>query len=115
MTILKELWTKEISDPEIRSTYEYVVNLRERLEWTCELVKRNMEHTSSKQAIIYNRRSRFRKIKVGEKVLLLLPTNANKVLMHWKGPFEVRVITKLPNSEQSYKGKVKTHNVRESW
>ena len=23
---------------------------------------------------------------------------------------EVRVITKLPNSEQSYKGKVKTHN-----
>ena len=25
-------------------------------------------------------------------------------------PFEIRVITKLPNSEQSYKGKVKTHN-----
>jgi hypothetical protein len=24
--------------------------------------------------------------------------------------YEVRVITKLPNSEQSYKGKVKTHN-----
>ena len=23
---------------------------------------------------------------------------------------QVRVITKLPNSEQSYKGKVKTHN-----
>ena len=32
MTILKELWTKEISDPELRSTYEYVVNLREILE-----------------------------------------------------------------------------------
>jgi hypothetical protein len=29
-----------------------------------------------------------------------------------KSPFlyEIRVITKLPNSEQSYKGKVKTHN-----
>ena len=25
-------------------------------------------------------------------------------------PEEIRVITKLPNSEQSYKGKVKTHN-----
>ena len=24
--------------------------------------------------------------------------------------FEIKVITKLPNSEQSYKGKVKTHN-----
>jgi hypothetical protein len=88
MTILKELWTKDISDPELRSTYEYVVNLRERLELTCELVKRNMEQASRKQAKIYNRRSRFRKLKVGEKVLLL-PTNANKLLMHWKGPYEV--------------------------
>jgi hypothetical protein len=26
----------------------------------------------------------------------------------WKG-MKIRVITKLPNSEQSYKGKVKTH------
>jgi hypothetical protein len=25
-------------------------------------------------------------------------------------PIEIKVITKLPNSEQSYKGKVKTHN-----
>ena len=25
-------------------------------------------------------------------------------------PGEIRVITKLPNSEQSYKGKFKTHN-----
>jgi hypothetical protein len=32
MTILRELWSKEISDPELRSTYEYVVNLREILE-----------------------------------------------------------------------------------
>ena len=24
--------------------------------------------------------------------------------------WQIRVITKLPNSEQSYKGKVKTHN-----
>ena len=32
MTILNELWTNEISDPELRSNYEYVVNLREILE-----------------------------------------------------------------------------------
>ena len=66
MTILKELWTKEISNAELRSTCEYVVNLRERLEWSCELVKRNMEHTLRKQAKIYNRRSKFIKLKVGE-------------------------------------------------
>ncbi|CAG2195480.1 unnamed protein product [Mytilus edulis] len=46
MTILKELWTREITDPEVRSTYEYVINLRERLESTCELVKQNLEKAS---------------------------------------------------------------------
>ena len=46
---------KEIADPELRSTYEYVVNLRDRLESTCELVKQNIERASRKQAKIYNR------------------------------------------------------------
>jgi hypothetical protein len=38
-------------------------------------------------------------------ILLLVLTY--KIITH-KGP-TIRVITKLPNSEQSYKGKVKTH------
>ena len=32
------------------------------------------------------------------------------VYFHDYVKYEIRVITKLPNSEQSYKGKVKTHN-----
>lgn len=28
-------------------------------------------------------------MKVGEKVLLLLPTKSNKLLMHWKGPYTI--------------------------
>lgn len=103
ITILKEIWTKEIDDPELRSTYEYVVNLRERLESTCELVKQNLEHASRKQAKMYNRRSRLRKVKVGQKVLVLLPTKASKLLMHWKGPYEV--VDKV--SELDYKIKIK--------
>ena len=31
------------------------------------------------------------------------------ILQQWKELWQIRVITKLPNSEQSYKGKVKTH------
>ncbi|CAC5377450.1 unnamed protein product [Mytilus coruscus] len=37
MAILKELWTKEMDDPEVKSTYQYVIDLRERLDATCEL------------------------------------------------------------------------------
>ncbi|CAC5426307.1 unnamed protein product [Mytilus coruscus] len=89
MTILKVLWTREVTDPDVRSTYEYVINLLERLDTTCELVEQNLEKASRKQSRIYNRMSRSRKMKVGQKVLMLLPTKANKLLMHWKGQFSI--------------------------
>ena len=31
-TVLKELWTKEVNIPEVKTSYEYVTELRERLE-----------------------------------------------------------------------------------
>ena len=43
MTILKELWTEEIADPQVRTTYQYVLDLRERLESTAALARENLE------------------------------------------------------------------------
>ena len=40
------------------------------------------------------------------RLLLLTKLNQNKLKLQ---SLKIRVITKLPNSEQSYKGKVKTH------
>ena len=31
MQVLRELWTKDIEDPRVRTTYQYVLDLRERL------------------------------------------------------------------------------------
>jgi hypothetical protein len=42
--------------------------------------------------------------------LTVVPVNHGEILLHDKSSYQIRVITKLPNSEQSYKGKVKTHN-----
>ena len=42
-----------------------------------------------KQNAYYDRRARSRKFDVGDKVLLLLPTDSNKLLLQWKGPYEV--------------------------
>ena len=89
MTILKELWTKEIEDPEIKSTYQYVIDLRERLESTCKLAHENLEKASQKHRLYYNRKAKHRSMKVGERVLVLLPTDSNKLLMQWKGPFRI--------------------------
>jgi len=42
MQILRELWTKEELDPEDKTTYEYVVDLRKRLQDTCELAHQEL-------------------------------------------------------------------------
>ena len=42
MTVLKELWSKEEVDPDVKTTYQYVLDLKERLSSTCELVKNEL-------------------------------------------------------------------------
>ena len=89
MAILRELWTDEVEDEEVRSTYDYVINLRKRLEHTCELAMKNLQKVQGKQKVCYDRRAKPRSFKVGDKVLLLLPTDSNKLLLQWRGPFEI--------------------------
>ena len=42
-TILKELWTKEVNIPKVKSSYEYVTELRERLEDSLKLAQEELE------------------------------------------------------------------------
>lgn len=90
MTILKELWTKEIKDPEVKTTYQFMLDLRDRLESTFELAHHMLEESSRRQKKYYDRKARLRNMKVGDKVLILLPTDSNNILMQWKGPFTIR-------------------------
>ena len=48
MTILKELWTKEQEDPEVKTTYQYVLDLKDRLTETCELAQKELRKASRK-------------------------------------------------------------------
>ena len=89
MAILRELWIDEVEDEEVRSTYDYVINLRKRLEHTCELAMKNLQKVQGKQKVYYDRRAKPRSFKVGDKVLLLLPTDSNKLLLQWRGPFKI--------------------------
>ena len=89
MSILKEVWTKQETDPDVKLTYQYVLELQDRLHETCELAKEELNKAQGRQKKYYDVKSKDRIFKPGEKVLLLLPTDDNKLLMHWKGPFEV--------------------------
>jgi len=42
MTLLKRIWTGEEEDSEVKTAYQYVVDLRERIEETCELAKNEL-------------------------------------------------------------------------
>ncbi len=42
MAVLKQLWTDEKASEEVRTTYQYVVDLRNKLEEVCNLAKKNL-------------------------------------------------------------------------
>ena len=86
-TILKELWTSNIKDEEVKTTDQYVVDLRQRLEDTCKLAQEELVKNSKKYKT-YSK-TKVRSFKKGDAVLLLLPSDNNKLLMQWKGPFTV--------------------------
>ena len=89
LTLLKEIWTGESPEDQTRSTYEYVFDLQNRLHDTCKLAHEHLAEAKEQQRSYYNRKSRNRTFSIGDKVLLLLPTEHNKLLLHWKGPFVV--------------------------
>jgi len=87
MSILRELMTYEIVEPEVKTTYtyEYVLDLKERLSDTCELLHK----AQTRQAKYHNRNTKDRIFQAGDEVLVLLRTYSNKLLLQWKGPFKV--------------------------
>lgn len=48
MFILKELWTKKVEEPEVRSSYQYVFELREKLEDTLNIVHSELRKAQGK-------------------------------------------------------------------
>ena len=90
MNILREIWSAENTEPEVLSSYRYVVDLRERLDKTFDLVKQEMTRAQNKYKANYDKHKvKQRQFQPGDFVLLLLPTDNNKLVMQWKGPFEV--------------------------
>lgn len=94
MQILKELWTNETEETETRNTYQYVMDLKQRLSETCRLARKELQKSQAKYKSYYDRKTKLRKLVVGDEVLLLLPTDQNKLLMQWKGPY---VVSKVVN------------------
>ena len=87
--ILKELWTGETDETEVKTSYHYVFELRERLDNTIKIAQEELLKSRKKNKTLYDKRANRREFQIGDKVLLLLPTDTNKLLMQRKGPYEI--------------------------
>ena len=89
MAILKELWTGESKSTEVKTSYQYVLELRERLEETMKLAQEELTKNQIRYKKNYDKKTKDRLFNEGDKFLVMLPTNNNKLLMQWKGPYEI--------------------------
>ncbi|GFO02879.1 gypsy retrotransposon integrase-like protein 1 [Plakobranchus ocellatus] len=89
---------------EVKSSYEYVLNFHERLDDTLKIAREELEKAQGRQKHYYDRTAK----RVGEKVLVLLPSDSNKLLMQWKGPFEIVAAVRINDYRINMGGKEKT-------
>jgi Integrase zinc binding domain/Integrase core domain len=89
LNVLRELWTGRDSDPDVKTTYHHELDLRNRIEETCELAHKEIAKTHLKNKRHFDKNAKLRELKVGDKVLVLSPKPKNKLEFLWKGPAEV--------------------------
>ena len=66
-----------------------MLDLKDRLQSTCELAQIVLQKSQTRQKKYYDRKTKIRIFETGDKVLVLLPTDSNKLLLQWQGSFEV--------------------------
>ena len=108
LSILKDIWTGQEDNDETMSIYRYVYQLRERLKETCEIAHQALEKSKNKQNFYYNKKATKRPFAVGDKVLLLLPTEHSKLTVQWMGPYVVRELVGENDYRIDVDGKQKT-------
>ena len=87
LDILKESWEADKKSTE--SIVSYVLTIQERLAKLRDIVHDNLEEAQRTQKAWYDRQARSREFKPGDKVLVLIPTTANKLLAAWRGPYTI--------------------------
>src|ERR1700733_14035208 len=112
MKILRELWTEEEVTEEVRDACSYMVDLQNRIEETCKIAQEELEKSQKKSERYYNKKARFRKLVVGDQVLMLTPVKASKMTFNWEGPYLVKdKVGEFDYRVEIAPGKIKTYHI----
>ena len=111
MRVHKDFWTQP-EETELETTYQYVFDLQNKLAETCQISRNSLEEAVGVYKHYYDRKGRTRNFSVvGQKLLVLLPTEHNKLNLQWKGPYKIiEVINKMDYKIISIKSKTKINH-----
>ena len=87
LSILHELVSNDAIDSELKPSYQYVVDLRTKLQDMAKTAIDNSEISATKYKEYFDKKTTTRKFKVNDEVLIMRPTSSNKFVMQWKGPY----------------------------
>ena len=92
LDVVKEAWESEQAERSFadKCVASYVLSIQDKMSQMAEPVHANMEKAEETQKRWYDLKSRDRKLKEGDKVLVLLPTSTDKLLAQWQGPYVVQ-------------------------
>jgi hypothetical protein len=85
--LVYDTWTEEYREDE--NLVKYVLDMRNKMSAMTEVTKENMRVQQDRQKYYYDKKSRMRSYSVGDKVLILLPSDSSKLKFLWKGPFTI--------------------------
>ncbi|XP_075749312.1 uncharacterized protein LOC142814437 [Rhipicephalus microplus] len=81
LMVLREVWSNTELKEKQKSSYVYLLELRDKLEETCRIARESLAEAQASYKKYYDRRSRKRVLQVGDKALVLLPSDNNKLTM----------------------------------
>ena len=107
IALLQETWIDNSNtDTEAKPLYNYLFELKNTLEQTAEIAIENSKASSKIGKKYFDKKAKLRKFRLGEEVLVLLPTDTNKLLACWSGPFPITKVLH-PDYKVLIKGKEK--------
>ena len=60
LTILHEIWTENVKSEEVKSTYQYMLDLQDKIQSTCKLKQEELARSSGKYKKYYDSRAKDR-------------------------------------------------------
>ena len=111
MRILRHLWSTEDDAPEVTTSYHYSFELKERLEETLRIAIEDLAKAQVRKKRYYDRKAKEMSHEEEDKVILLRPTESNKLIMQWKSPYQVEAKRSVNDYRINVKWKSKNYHI----